>query len=234
MKINRAWQILSVAVGLFVLSSVQMASAATIFTDDFNAGASVQWGNDSGAWTDAGGAYRAQSPDNFPNARSLLPFSLTDFSIDVDINQARDGGVWLRSANTAVGSVGATGILFVLAGGAAYWHEVTTSGYGAILGSAGGAFTAGDDVSVHIEVSGNNYAAFLNGNAAPITTLTNATFASGLVGLYDFDSSQTFDNVSIDSLAPIPVPAALPLFLSGLVGLGLIARRRWGSSGATA
>jgi len=34
------------------------------------------------------------------------------------------------------------------------------------------------------------------------------------------------DYVSLQALVPVPVPAALPLFLSGLLGLGVMARRR--------
>lgn len=36
----------------------------------------------------------------------------------------------------------------------------------------------------------------------------------------------TLDTWPVGGLAPIPVPAALPLFLSGLLGLGIMARRR--------
>lgn len=35
-----------------------------------------------------------------------------------------------------------------------------------------------------------------------------------------------YDDFTFDSVSAVPVPAALPLFLSGLLGLGAIARRR--------
>ncbi|MEY2429399.1 MAG: hypothetical protein QOJ40_2284, partial [Verrucomicrobiota bacterium] len=51
----------------------------------------------------------------------------------------------------------------------------------------------GNNVHVHIEVSGNTYTAFLDGSATPVSTLTTGLFAKGHVALYDF-SDQSFDN----------------------------------------
>jgi hypothetical protein len=46
---------------------------------------------------------------------------------------------------------------------------------------------------VHVVVSGDTYAAFINGATNPITTLSTSAFPSGRVALYDF-SGETFDN----------------------------------------
>jgi len=35
-----------------------------------------------------------------------------------------------------------------------------------------------------------------------------------------------FDNLSFNSTAPVPLPGALPLFASGLAGLGWLSRRK--------
>ncbi len=45
---------------------------------------------------------------------------------------------------------------------------------------------------------------------------------SGMPGDYDYND-YVFELVNVQ---PVPVPAAIPLFLSGLAGLGLISRRR--------
>ena len=91
---------LSVLVAFLTVSdATTFARAATLFFDDFNSGASPAWSNTLGNWTAADGVYRAQQPDNFPNTHSFvstLP-SLTDFSVTVDVNAARDGGAWLRA-----------------------------------------------------------------------------------------------------------------------------------------
>src|SRR4029077_5626730 len=71
--------------------------AEVIFTDNFDSGASSLWENESGSWSAAGGVYAATAPNNFPNAFSSLPFNLTNFFVDVDIQGVTDGGIWLRS-----------------------------------------------------------------------------------------------------------------------------------------
>jgi len=40
------------------------------------------------------------------------------------------------------------------------------------------------------------------------------------------NNGANFDNIVLAEVAPVPVPAALPLFATGLAGLGLMARRR--------
>jgi hypothetical protein len=51
----------------------------------------------------------------------------------------------------------------------------------------------------------------------------DGTFASSITTLVTADSHETFNGVAD---APVPLPPGLPLFLSGLVGLALIQRRR--------
>ena len=209
--------VLLITVGL-VFSSV--ARSDTMFSDGFSAGASPLWGNEIGAWIASGGVYRASALSNFPNAHSSLPFSLTDFSVELDINDARDGGIWLRSAAAPGTAVGRRGVLlvnggFFSGGNGLYWHVVTDGGtYGGALNVVRGLFTAGvSDLHIRIVVTGNTYSAYINGASIPATTLTTSAFASGRIALYDF-SSQTFDNVLVDqanctySIAPTSSSAA--------------------------
>jgi hypothetical protein len=75
--------------------------------------------------------------------------------------------------------------------------------------------------SLHIEVTGNSYSAFVNGIL--ITSLLDTDFTSGQVGLFSGQNPQSFDNFSVSET---PLPAALPLFATGLGVVGLLGWRR--------
>lgn len=210
------------------LFSAQAWADTVIFFDDFTSGASPGWGNEVGNWSATGGVYSAGFPSNNPLTYSSITTSigstLTDFAIDVDINNVADGGIWLRSVDNA------NGILLVTGGGSSggtglYWHIVMNGNTGASLGLVTGLFTPGvSDPHIRVTVSGNTYSAFVNGSAVAATTLTTSAFASGKAGLYDF-SSQTFDNVSV-TVASVPEPTTLSLLTLGLIGIvGARARR---------
>jgi len=187
-----------------ILLSIVRNEAAVLFSDNFDSGASPLWQNQSGAWAANGGVYAATAPNNFPNAYSLLPFILTNFFVDVDINGVTDGGIWLRSATVPGGAVGVKGVLLVLkyAGFSGesqiYWHISDGNSYGDAFNLVTGAFVPGSNIHVHVEVSGDAYAAFLNGATNPVTTLTTSTILGGEAGLYDF-SSETFDNFVVQT-----------------------------------
>jgi len=183
------------------------AHAQTIFTDNFDAGASALWSNLRGGWLAANGVYFATNPQNIPPTFTGLPFVLQNFAIDVDINQVADGGIWLRCDAS-----GTNGVLLVTgghgwgggsrggnAGRSLYWHVITPANWSSppILNEAFNVFSnpGVENVHLRVEVVGNLYSVFLNGSSSATTSLTetNMTYDSGSVGLYDF-SSQTFDN----------------------------------------
>jgi hypothetical protein len=209
------------ALSLFVvLVGAATAKADTIFSDNFNSGASSAWSNSLGDWTASGGVYRAENPDNFPNTHSFVSTfpSLTDFSVTVDINNARDGGVWLRASPDA-SSLGVQGVLLIflndsIHSNTLFWHEVTDDRYGAELNTA--ANLPLGNFSLRIDVQGDLYSAYINGSSVPATTFTSDLFSSGFVGVYDHDvfdgGLQSFDNFAL-SVASVPGPvvgAGLP------------------------
>jgi len=223
--------LLLVCVGSFLAPP---ASAAILFSDNFNAGASSAWGSERGTWRDTGGVYDATFPDNTPLTYSGVTTlsGLTDFALDVDVIDLNDGGIWLRSSFNG-GAI--NGVLLVTGGGSGannglYWHVVQNGSVAPLQNNQTQAGLQGSDVHLLIEVIGNVYSVYLNGGATPFTTLTTSTFASGSVGLYDFSPvsgatsprGQTFDNFQVTDLTPVPEPSSF-----ALLGIGAITLAAW-------
>jgi len=206
--------------------------AAPPFADNFNEGASPLWGNEVGSWSASGGVYNAAAPGNFPNAHSLLAFDLTDFELEVDVNDLVDGGVWLRASSTPGVGVGVNGVLLVTKGSGVYWHVVPAGGgYGTSINPANGLFPPGSDVHLRCVVRCNVYSVYVNGDTAPATFVETGLFSHGRAGLYDF-SGQTFDNVLLtEPFEPCVADLSGDCIVDG-ADLALILGN-WGGSGAT-
>jgi hypothetical protein len=194
------------------------AGAEVLFSDDLKLAPSPLWGNQSGNWVVSDGGYRALN--SFAPDITCLPYVLTNFAVDVDINRIADGGIWLRCDTN-----GRNGVLLVTGGlgwgwGAhgpgqqgrsLYWHVIRDGQTGPVYGCVQGLFEPeASTAHFHIEVHGDVYEAYLNGSKTPVTTIVNSDFASGRAGLYDF-SVQSFNNfVLTGDAAAIPPPPAPP------------------------
>ncbi|MBI5691226.1 MAG: PEP-CTERM sorting domain-containing protein [Verrucomicrobia bacterium] len=204
-----------------LLVLAERGQAQVIFTDDFTAGAAPAWGNEVGGWTATGGVYAPTSPNNNPATYSGLPWLLTDFSVSVTIQGLSDGGIWLRSSGNQ------NGILLVTGGNGRtgtglYWHEIVNGSVSPALNEVTGLFTNGvSTATIRVDVVGNTFSAYVNGNPTPSTVLVSSAFSSGRVGLYGF-SAQTFDGFV---LSAVPEPSVWALLALGLA-MGLAWRRR--------
>jgi hypothetical protein len=187
-----------VALGLMLSSP---AAAAVLFFDTFNTGVRPEWRNESGQWIANGGVYYpATGP--YGHTSTVGGLSLTDFVVDVDINNVASAGVWLRYS-------GSSGVL--LSGRQApesdiYWHIVSNGSFSAPINRV--VWDRGNtNVHLRITVEGNVYKVFVNGLTTPITTLTTSAFASGTVGLFNngaIGGVQTFDNFQVSTLSSPP------------------------------
>jgi hypothetical protein len=210
-----------IKLAIVALAFALRVEAETVFTDNFNSGASPLWGNERGSWVATFGVYNAQSPTNTPPTFTSLPFILADLTFDVDINQVSDGGIWLHTD-----AAGQNGILLVTggrgwgsnsgdpqAGKDLYWHVITNGNASPQLAEVFNVFNPGDNAHLTVTVTGNTYKAFVNGTLQ--TTFVDNTFPSGRVGLYDFSPAgnpnqsidQTFDNVQITQPSCVTPPS---------------------------
>ena len=176
-----------------------------LFFDDFEGGADPAWGNEAGSWSAHDGVYDAAFPSNNPGTYSSVTTltGMTDFILELDVDSVDDGGVWLRSEYNG----GAfNGVLLVTGGNLGsydglYWHVIENGAVGPMQGQAIVPGLQNSDVHLKIVVRGNNYYAYLNSNAAPVTTLTTDAFTTGSIALYDNSvygpEKQTFDNVEV-------------------------------------
>lgn len=194
--------------------------ATTIFTDNFDSGASPLWGDEQGGWNDSDGVYRSTS-GSF--AYSSLPTILSDFTIELDINSVWDGGVFLRSEYNGGLFNGISLITGGQGGGGrgVYWHEWINGVHTPILNHSGTLFSSGNNIDLRIDVKGNTYSAYVNGVLA--TTLTSSLFSSGKVALFNNKLRQDFDNIVISSnVFAVPEPPIIFLLILGLASLFLI------------
>lgn len=216
------------AVALIGMGMLVSAHAGIIFTDDFSTGPDAQWGNEVGNWQASGGTYNATVPGNFPNAHSSLPFSLADYSFNVDFTNIHDGGIWMRSSSST-GAIGRTGVLVVFKNEYVYFHDVLGENYGPVLGLAQHGLGDGGSGTITAEVFGNDYSVFINNSATPVATFTTSNHSLGQVALYD-NGIQTFDNVT---LSAVPEPSAYATIAFAVLGLTMAMNRRLGPNNKT-
>jgi hypothetical protein len=122
-----------------------------------------------------------------------LPYDLTDFTVETDIQNVSDGGLMLRSdaqmtngVALAIGGMGyGTGSPGKDAGRCLYWHVVVDGKYLPLKGMAAGVVAPERPCHIKVVVSGSHYAAYLNDALRPATELDDSTYAHGRVALRD-------------------------------------------------
>ena len=155
----------------------------------------------------------------------------TDLSVDFYLDPlfqsatGRIAGLW----GTALGgtnAISAYPILEFANGAFQFWD-------GAMFQNAAASFTYGTFVNLRIELDTNaDLFRFSVGGSSVGTIGANGSvqIGNGMLQGYNtangVDRDIYFDNFMASNVAPVPVPAALPLMMIALAGLGLVGRRR--------
>ena len=106
-------------------------------------------------------------------------------------------------------------MLLVTVSGGFYWHRVVNGQYGPAINVVNGLYSSGSNIHIRVTANNNTYAVYLNGASTPATTLTDNTYLSGKVGLYDNSVSQTFDNVVVTEPTPAQSLSGVAKLLAG-------------------
>jgi len=177
------------------LITAAAAGQTVVFSDSFDQGPDPLWANERGQWISVDGEYVAAQPSNSPPTLTTLPFSLSDFVVDVDIRQVSDGGIWLHVDDDAQNGVLLVTGGFVRTGTGFYFHTVQDGSFSAPQSVTQGLFAQGQDIHLRVIARGPTYDVYLNDAIVPVTSLTLPEPRTGRVGLYDFaDPAQRFDN----------------------------------------
>lgn len=221
---------------LFIFGLTNAAKAAVIFSDNFDSGASPEWGNERGNWTTLNGAYFATNPSETSDLYSIssinLPGSLTHYQVDVDIirtdhdfgvnepARAREflGGILLNVSDNQ------DGLRFVVHYDAVFWQTRINGVWSIAYNYMDVSKILGVNPHLTIKVLGDTYEAYINDIF--ISSFQTSQFGPGGVAL---TSQHVYDNFVISdfSPAPAPEPSSIVLGLISLAGaVGLRKRNR--------
>jgi len=154
-----------------------------LFTDNFDSGPNSLWLNKLGGWSASGGVYDAAAGSVFPMANSLLPFSLTNFSLHVETTKVGgDGGVFFGAFDSQAGNTKVDGLLLVIRPrfGDIYFNPIVNGSVGSRIVSTS---LSAAPHSFDVSVTGGNYVVLVDG--VQIFNFNDSNFSTGQVGVYD-------------------------------------------------
>ncbi|MBQ1076575.1 pectate lyase [Micromonospora sp. C31] len=191
------------------------ASAATVFSDNFNDGDAGGWSKSGGTWsaaTDGTGVFRQSNAGSELARQFAGQTSWTDYQV-----QARVKPLSFGSSSALVGlaarSASSTKMyrLALLGSGRAELQAVNGSQI-TPLGSASVGATAGSWYTLRIETAGSTVRGFVNGTQ--VGSGTSGLASAGRIGLVTSYASGSFDDVAVDtsggSTPTTPPPTTAP------------------------
>jgi len=176
--------------------------ATTTFQDDFSTGNQLGWVNYNGSFMVDNGEYFATNTEGYSGSKSIQSSTLfSDFTYDaqVKVSGTGDGGLLFRASKLSLGADEYNG----------YYFGISSGGQNVVLGKANGswsslktasmAIVANTSYQVRVVAKGTSIKIYVNDMTTPKIDYTDASFASGAIGVRCYNAITRWDNLSVTS-----------------------------------
>jgi hypothetical protein len=197
-----------VSAGLAV--TVTSAEAATVFTADFESGATSGWSKSGGTWAVVadGSQTLRQSNAGSENARNLAgDAGWTDYTVSARIKPISFGSGGFAGLLARAKSSTTFYRLALLPGNQAQLQAVN-SGTVTVLGSSARTVAAGTWYTVSLSVTGSTVTGSVDG--APVGSGPSSVSSAGRIGVQTGNASAGFDDVTVTTGGTTPPPTGSP------------------------
>ncbi len=204
---------------LFVFSAIfgtGFASAATLFSDNFDDGNSSGWTSTQGTWSvvsDSGSyVYYKSGTDE---GRTSAGSAWTNYSVEarVKVDNFNGSNRAMVCARYRDGNNYYAASLYNSSGGTLEIRRKVSGSSTTLASKSNFGLTAGTWYTVKLVVNGSSLSMYVNGTLQ--LSATDSSLASGAVGLVPMKVTAKYDNIVVDDLGggtstPTPTPAGTP------------------------
>lgn len=176
--------------------------ATTTYQDDFSTGNQIGWVNYNGSFMVDNGEYFATNTEGYSGSKSVQSSTLfSDFTYDakVQVSGSGDGGLLFRASKLSLGADEYNG----------YYVGISSGGQNVVLGKANGgwsslktatmAIVANTWYQVRVVAKGTSIKIYVNDMTTPKINYTDASFATGAIGVRCYNAITRWDNLSVTS-----------------------------------
>jgi pectate lyase len=213
---RRAVIALSVVAVVAALGLSTMASAATLFSDDFTDGNAAGWSTSGGSWSVVSAAYQQSGTSADAKAQAGTA-TWTDYSVQARVRPNAFGSNASRAVGIAARAQSTSNFYSLVLTGS---NSVQLRRGSTTLASAALTVSAGTWYTLLLTASGSSLTGSVNG--AALVSASDNTFGTGRIGLVSSYSAATFDDIAVFTGAapapsspgpasPSPVPSTSPL-----------------------
>ena len=186
---------LSVAV-VAALGLSTVASAATLFSDDFNDGNAAGWSTSGGSWSVVSGAYQQSGTSADAKAQTGTT-TWTDYSVQARVRPNSFGSNAARAVGIAARAQSTSNFYSLVLTGT---NAVQLRRGATTLASAAFTVTTGTWYALTLSATGGSLSGSVNGTT--VVTASDGTFSTGRIGLVSTYAAGTFDDIAVFTGAP--------------------------------